>query len=58
MYASLENCRGLLEINERMNNIHVVIVAKTKLLVDHQIMQTREKPFHCNQCGEIYSYRY
>ena len=58
IYASLENCRGLLEINKRMNNIHVVIVAKTKLLVDHQIMQTMEKTFHCNLCGEIYSYRY
>ena len=31
IYASLENCRGLLEINKRMNNIHVVMVAENKI---------------------------
>ena len=31
IYASLENCRGLLEINKRMNSIHVTSVAKNRI---------------------------
>ena len=31
IYASLENCRGRLEINKRMNNINVVIAAKNEI---------------------------